>query len=249
MSEPSQSSLILSFLVFVYLRSRRADRVPPKSGRRVDWREWLMGAAFLWVLFTTANTSAIVWLPIAVLPLITRRNAVWWMVAAGAAVAAIWCTPLGEIREVKRVKVLIPAVASLDPDRILQADDSAAARITPGIHAARRLAHFDIHTLTGHGVDADQRDLEYVEVVQRRLAGIFIVWYNYGLPCALAFWAFIIMQFLPPGRLKSAGWSYILGSVAAIVVLIFMIGENNNQLLWMPLIANALLPLPPKKEN
>lgn len=235
MCEPSYSSLIIASLLFYHgLTMRRIDR---SAGITASFRRNpLMWAAAVWVWFSTFNASAFIWTPFSLLPLLSRRRLSG--VAAGVAglVALLAALPLGQeipleergtmTRIFQRIGRMSYAIVTLDSDSIREADPSIAARVVPTIEGARRVSLTEADDWTGRGVDADWRDMPGVAGSDRMTAGMFHVWYNYGIAASLALWWLIITVTAVP-RVPA---TWVMGAL-----LIFLSSECNWQLFWCPM--------------
>lgn len=224
-AEPSHTTITLGALMYFYTQTRRiAD---PETGL---WKEitsfWPAWACWIWVLFSTVNASAFLLAPLAFLPYITRRNIWLWVCAASLAAAVLFLSPAGHTGAPDRLRKTLMATVTLDDKAIEEADASAAARIVPTIWGAREIHLGESDTWTGHGVDADQHDIKErpCDGQNRGFAGVLSMFYNYGAPCAIAFWWAIGSVTLIRRR-----WLSILTFLFAIQ----MSAEHNMQLVWV----------------
>lgn len=226
MSEPSYSSFILSVIMFYHALST-AHSVP-RSGILGSIRRYpLLWFGYCWVMFTTDNASSMIFWPLAILPLLTRKN-ILPVVGTVASVTFILAvtTPFIESTHTKRIVRVTKAIVKANPDSIIAADESIAFRVVPSIYGASRASVTTPDDWIGHGVDADKRDFPPRPTVEEGFAGMFHTWHNYGIPASMLLWALIIMAVAL--RRKPSTW--ILAAL-----LIFICGECNWQFFWCPM--------------
>jgi len=180
-----------------------------------------------WVIFSTVNATAFVLSPLVLMPYITRRNICIWGAGFLISGGVIYFTPLKQFHQFERIRLTAETCATFDEKAIINADESAAARIVPTFRGMRALVNSPcIKILSGHGTDADQRDLppRPCDKKDRGFAGILCMGYNYGLLCAIAFWTAIGAVTLTRHR-----WTTALTFLFAIQ----MSADFNMQLVWM----------------
>lgn len=224
-SEPSTTTLTLGVLMYFYTQAlTERDRGLTLWGCiKESPAVWI---CYLWTISTTYNSSAFVFGPICLLPFINKRTWPWYVGAGAILGVALALIPAGRFRNLDRVRDFSVAVASLDERHIVEADTSMATRIMPTLQAARLIDFTEADAYAGHGVDADSRDMPAPLSGERNVAtaGFFSMWYNYGLPCALAFWAGIAILTLIKGRplsILTFAWALLLS------------GDHNVQLVWL----------------
>lgn len=224
-AEPSHSAVTLGALMFFYtLTCRTLD--PGESLWMNVRRHWPVWMCFLWVMFTTVNSSAYLLAPLCLLPYLNRKTLPYALIAVAAVVAAVTLTPVGQSLQIKRLKDTIVATATLDADRIIKADGSAAFRIVPTIYGAEALDITEPDFWIGHGTDADQYEIKErpCSMDDKGSAGIFSLLYNYGAVCALAFWAAIFTSCV-----NTRKWITIIPALYALQLSV----DFNMQLCWM----------------
>jgi hypothetical protein len=195
MSEPSQTSWMLSILIFYRgLTLRRNNRRATGFGATSTLRTFAAWAAYLYVLFTTANASAYIWMPAALLPYLTRRNWAPLVGTIGCVLLIITVTtPFASNRQLQRCSRILIATVKGDTEAIAQADFSAATRIVPNFVGAHAIGLSAVDDWFGHGTDADRSDLQPPTIYEKYGdAGIFHVWYNYGFIAALLLWWLLV---------------------------------------------------------
>lgn len=231
-AEPSHTTVILSTLMYFYNQTFRATN--KGSGLWESIRNapalWI---CFVWTIFSTGNSSAFLLGPLSLLPYVTRKNA--WKAAgvACAGILLIFLTPAGDLPLVSRLRDTITATATLDDERIIEADESASARIVPTIRGARAIDFSERETYIGYGVDADRKDIA-PQPCNKNLdgfAGVFSMWHNYGAVCAVAFWTAIGTVTLIRRR-----WL----SIATFTGAMLLSADHNMQLVWLVMACSAV---------
>ena len=225
MTEPSHTVVALSTIMFFYTRTRRIEAPDETLWLCVCRRPWLW-AAYVWTIFSTVNASSFVIGPLCLLPYVTRRNALPVAGAVAAALALLYLTPAGGLPQVSRVRDFSLAFLSGNPERMWEADPSAATRVVPTLEGARLVDPADPAMYVGHGVDADIRDTppRMPWKNDNGSAGVLGMWHNYGALCALAFWAAIAVVTVTPRDWLS--W-------VAFLYAIQMSADYNMQLVWI----------------
>lgn len=225
--EPSHATLILSVLMYYYTSTRRAEDCNERLWQTIKETPWLW-VAFGWGIFSTVNASAYIFGPLCLLPYITRRNVKMVAAIMIGIVVLMMATPVGNIGQIGRVKRLAVAMITMDEERIIGGDISAAGRIVPSIRGAKSIDPSDPDTYVGHGTDADTRDMgpRPGYPTDKGSAGIFSIWYNYGAICALLFWVVIVQI-----TARREEWS----SIVMMLLAIQLSSDYNMQLLWVVL--------------
>ena len=117
------------------------------------------------------------------------------------------------------------AIADFDEKQLIKKDLSAAIRIVPTLHGAKKVTIFTKDGLFGKGVDADAglTPLPSVDCG----AGSFSIWYNFGIFSAIIFWSFtLFICFLRNDMVMSCFfWLF----------LCFFYGGLNIQIIWFTL--------------
>ncbi|MDE6392580.1 MAG: hypothetical protein K2L59_04850 [Muribaculaceae bacterium] len=224
-AEPSHTSVTLGALMYFYTQTRRIES--PHTGLLSELKKhgpvW---ACWFWCMFSPVNASAYMLAPLSLLPYLTLRNSPYWITAGIAAAIIFFTFPYGISWTADRLRKTTIAVATLDDRAILEADSSAASRIVPTLRGAKAIDITKSEAWSGHGTDADQRDIRRRPCDEdgKGFAGIFSMPYNYGVPCALAFWWAIAAVTLTRKR-----WL----SVVTFAFAMQMSAEHNMQLVWM----------------
>lgn len=224
-AEPSHTTVILSTLMYFYTQTIR-QTCPEESlwqSIKASPGVWI---CFTWTIFSTTNSSAFLLGPMCLVPYITRRNA--WIAGTVifAAAGIMFLTPGGDLPLISRLRDTIKATATLDEQRIINADESASARIVPTMRGIKATDLSDPATITGYGVDADKRDTapRPCNIEGEGFAGIFSMWHNYGALCAIAFWTAI-------GTVTIIRRKWI--TVLTFLFALQMSADYNMQLVWL----------------
>lgn len=230
-AETAHSSFILSMLMLLYsLMQRRL------YASRTLWDElkeypslWI---CYAWVLFSPINATAYIWGWLALVPYLAaiKKRTLLIFASAGSALITIIVVLLGSagpMKQFQRIGRTAEAIVTLDEEKIVDADMSAACRILPIINGAKAVGDLSIETLIGHGVDAMQRDLPVPpnwRYDEKGSAGIFNMWYNYGLVCTLLLWGFAIRVIFM--KREPVTWLWV-------IIAIGLSGEYNFQHFWL----------------
>lgn len=225
--EPSHATLILSVLMYYYTSTRRAEDCQESLWQTIKKSPWLW-VAFGWGIFSTVNASAYIFGPLCLLPYITGRNVKTVGAITVGIVVIMMATPIGEMGQTGRIKRLAAAMLTMDEERIIEGDLSAAGRIVPSIRGAKSIDLSDRDTYVGHGTDADTRDMgpRPGYPTDKGSAGIFSMWYNYGAICAILLWVVIVQV-----TARREEWS----SIVMMLLAIQLSSDYNMQLLWVVL--------------
>lgn len=228
-AEPSHTSILLSVLMFYNGMTRKIS--DPSSSLFTEWKSnALLWLAYGWTLFSTLNTTAYLFALLSLLPFIERKNTGWLMIAVAAIAILMVTVPLGYIHHFDRFSTSVKALATLDEETIIQKEPSMAFRIIPSVRGAKKINFSQKETYTGHGVDADRRDLPDppAQIHQRGgSAGFFGMWYNFGAFCTFAYWAGIFLVVLNPKKWQT----YIM-----LIVALFLSADYNQQMIWQLLL-------------
>lgn len=224
-AEPSHTTILLSVIMFFYALTRTHE----EKGIAIwkDWisNKWLWGG-YLWVIFSTFNTSAFIFSTLSVIPFINKRNILPIAGIFGVIAIILLGTPINRYTHTERLTRIAKAVVTLDEDSIIEADPSAAFRIVPTLRGARLVDFRKINNYIGYGTDADKSDTAPRPADLYHdwgFAGIFSMWHNYGMLCALAFWTAIFMV-----TYIRRDWLSTLSFIVAIILS----AEYNMQLVW-----------------
>lgn len=234
-SEASWAAITVSLVMWMYSQCCRILN-PTASLWGEITKHPLIWGSFGWIAITLPVISIWVFLPLVFLPWLTKRNvAPAFGILSTIIVIIFIATPIVKDAGFMRAQRIFFATLSFDTHRMYETDQSAASRIAPSIEGVHRAIRPDIETLTGHGVDADQRDLPMVmswrEDGMKGSAGIMKILHNYGLLCCVSLWWIIGSVCYLPGR----WWGWLTMAIA-----FYFSAEFNFQILWM-ILAFALV--------
>lgn len=242
MSEPSQTSWVLSVLVFYRgLVNRNAAKKKSPLLSPASARTLLVWIAYLYVSFGTSNASAYVWTPIALIPYLTRRNwAPIFGIAGCVVLMLIVLTPAAGNEQLRRVFRISSAIPTLEEDLIRKADSSISMRINPSLTGWDAIGFSGADDWFGHGTDADTRQLDPPSPgIAQGDAGIFHAWYNYGILAALVLWGLCISAVF---RLRQPL------TILMLILAFIESAHHNGQLFWI-ILTVALIATPIKKHD
>ena len=223
-AEPSHTTFTLCAVMYYYAwtQSRVECLSLSRSLRSHPW-VWI---AFAWIIFSTANASAFLFGPLTLLPYLRPRNFCGYVCVGFFALLIFMILPTQRNGQIDRLRQLVVAVPTFNDSAVIRADESASARIVPTFRGARLVTTLSPETIVGHGVDADRTatDPKPCDRNGYGSAGVFSVWYNYGIIAALALWIAI-------GSTTLVGNSWI--SIIPFL-LAFQFSETYNmQLMWL----------------
>lgn len=231
-AEASHTTLVLSVIMMIYAQSR--TYIDQNLTLTEEFKHnYLLWIAYYYVIFTTLNSSAFLMWFLPLLPFIRKRDALPTVVGIAAVILIVYASPLGEYRMMQRISKTGIAAMSLDTDKLIAADPSIAQRIVPSIWGFKAVNFTEADNYVGHGTDSVDRDFpdDLADPDGVKSAGIFTIWYNYGMFCALALWSLIFIVTVIP-RQWTTWIVFLLG--------IQLSSNYNVQLMWM-LMAFAMV--------
>ena len=181
-------------------------------------------AAFLYPIFTMGSGTGFLLLFILLLRFIPKKQVIsLFIVGLLLTPAIIYVISTNDTA--KRTADFVVAIADFDEKQLIKKDLSAAIRIVPTLHGAKKVTIFTKDGLFGKGVDADAglTPLPSVDCG----AGSFSIWYNFGIFSAIIFWSFtLFICFLRNDMVMSCFfWLF----------LCFFYGGLNIQIIWFTL--------------
>lgn len=233
-AEASHTTIFLSICMYFYMQTRVL--IQKNLSLIQDWKDNpLLWLAYSWTIFSTFNTSAFVFFPLSLLPFVNKKN-LWGVAGAFTLLFIILIlSPKALYRHSERLIKVGTAVLTLNEEKILEADKSAAFRILPTIRGVKTIKPDDIRILTGYGVDADKSDTAprplYKDHPDWGSAGIFSMWHNFGCLCAISLWIAIFFVTIIKNRWLTY-LTFLLG--------IMMSADYNMQMVWQ-LMAFSLI--------
>jgi hypothetical protein len=172
-------------------------------------------------------------MPVALLPYLTRRNWAPLFGIAGCVLLILTVTTsFASNRQLQRYSRILFSLPTMNSEQISEADGSAATRIVPNIFGARAVGISTVDDWLGHGTDADMHDLPAsTELTTVDDAGVFHVWYNYGIIAALLLWWLIAAIVIDRGEPFT---------LLMLFLALIQSAHCNGQLLWL-LLSTAII--------
>lgn len=166
--EPSHiARFMLIFMVsFLSIRSielgRKYDFLKDYKSDKKVW------CAYLWSMLTIGSATAILYLGLAMLPLLSKKNIKFLILLLALAIVVMYSF---DTRSLERAINIIPAALSLDINTLFEVDASAAWRIAPLILFFKHLNPVSWNFFVGNGID-----------YQRGLCERYLIGYNEAAP-------------------------------------------------------------------
>lgn len=179
--EPSNISRYMMIFMMAYIGIYRHinGKLQIKAFFKTNKRLFL---CFLWSMLTIGSTTAVIFLPLVFAPFISRKNMIL-IIACGLALFAL--LSYLNFSSFQRALNFIPAVLSLNIDKIFEADNSGAYRVINIINLFQHYDLFSLNGIFGYGHDYDvyltDRYLSNYLVLGTGGGGIFVVMLNYGM--------------------------------------------------------------------
>lgn len=179
--EPSNISRYMMIFMMAYIGIYRHinGKLQIKAFFKTNKRLFL---CFLWSMLTIGSTTAVIFLPLVFAPFISRKNMIL-IIACGLALFAL--LSYLNFSSFQRALNFIPAVLSLNIDKIFEADNSGAYRVINIINLFQHYDLFSLNGIFGYGHDYDvyltDRYLSNNLVLGTGGGGIFVVMLNYGM--------------------------------------------------------------------
>lgn len=225
--EPSHIARFMLIFMVSYLSLRSIE-----MGRQYyftkDYKsDILVWISYLWSMLTIGSATAILYVGMAMIPLISKKNIKYLVFIILAAIVMIMVL---DTRSLDRAINIIPAALSLDIDTLFMIDASAAWRIAPLILFFRHLAPLSINFFIGNGID-----------YQRGLCERYLIGYNEAAPTGgyitmimdYGFLSFLMLMIIIYGYCYHKSNRYMV-LVFMLVVLPFI--GINTQLFWCVLL-------------
>lgn len=180
---------------------------------------------FLWSMLTVGSTTAVIFLPLVLAPFISKRNMILIFICGLALFAVLSYLDFSSFR---RAINFIPAVLSLDVNKIFEADHSGAYRVINIINLFQHYNLFSFNGIFGYGHDYD------VYLTDKYLSGlldpgtggggIFVVMLNYGLLSFIILLLLIWKTCYCPANKLPFWITFFIISIQGINVQIFWCG-------------------------
>lgn len=148
--EPSHvARFMLIFMVsFLSLRSielkRKYDFFLNVKNDKYVW------IAYLWSMLTIGSATAMLYVGLAMLPLLSKKNIVYLVIIACLGIYIVLSI---DSRSLDRAINIIPATLSMDINTLFMVDDSAAWRIAPYIIMFKFMNPYSLSFFIGNGID------------------------------------------------------------------------------------------------
>lgn len=175
--EPSHTARIMTVLMLGYLRCLQIENDGERVGFKVLFafgNRWVTGL-FLWSMLTMGSGTAFIGLGILCLYFITRRN-IWYLVPVIIGIISI--ANLFEIKQLTRALTTVEATMTGDTQQVLEADQSAAARVGPILNSIFDTDLTQKDTWFGLGT---AKKMTYEQATQNLGKGKITVLEQYGL--------------------------------------------------------------------
>ena len=223
--EPSHTARFVPLFMYSFITIKEVilnRRYSLKEDFKTDKYIWI---AFLYTMVTMGSGTAFLFIPIVLLKFIRGKD----IVVLVALTLVLWFA-MQQIspQTMKRTTDTFFATLTLDENKIIKADGSAALRIVPMMVVMKNIGLITFDNWFGHGIDSTK----FILNKQMRIPGqlddsvggaLFQLWYEYGF---ISFLLFILFSFLT---------CYKKGDFLSVVFwffLVFMYGVNN-QMVWM----------------
>ena len=224
MAEPSHTARVQTLLMFFYINIQMYITDIKDIKKLLSQANKKVIAAFLYPIFTMGSGTGFLLLFILLLRFIPKKQIISLFIAGLLLTPAIIYV-ISTNDTAKRTADFVVAIADFDEKQLIKKDLSAAIRIVPTLHGAKKVTIFTKDGLFGKGVDADAglTPLPSVDCG----AGSFSIWYNFGIFSAIIFWSFtLFICFLRNDMVMSCFfWLF----------LCFFYGGLNIQIIWFTL--------------
>lgn len=179
--EPSNISRYMMIFMMAYIGIYRHinGKLQIKTFFKTNKRLFL---CFLWSMLTIGSTTAVIFLPLVFAPFISKKNLILIFVGGALLFSLLSFLNFGSFQ---RALNFIPAVLSLNIDKIFEADHSGAYRVINVINLFQHYDLFSLNGMFGYGHDYDvyltDKYLSNYLVQGTGGGGIFVVMLNYGM--------------------------------------------------------------------
>lgn len=184
--EPSWSARMLSIMLFLYIYMRDFTEGYKLSFSEFIKRDKKIFLSYVFVIIASGSTTGLVFGLFVLSRFVNARSII------GIVLLAVLLVSIGsqlDISSFERLGKVLPAVLTLDPDVIIEADGSGATRIVPTLYALDYISLENFEGWFGHGVDFDSSLFQLGTM--NLSGGAFSLWMNYGVIVQVLFWAFI----------------------------------------------------------
>jgi hypothetical protein len=195
-----------------------------KKDLKTDKCIWI---AFLYTMVTMGSGTAFLFIPIVLLKFVRGNNIILLVVST----LVLWfIAQQVSPQSIKRMTDVFLSTLTLDENKIIETDVSAAYRIVPMMTVAQNVGLGTFSDWFGHGIDSTDKLLYYrmPGVSMKKLVGggMFGVWYEYGFISFILFFLFSFLICYKKGDFLSVIFWFFL---------VFMYGVNN-QIIWICIV-------------
>lgn len=224
MAEPSHTARVQTLLMFFYINIQMYITDIKDIKKLLSQANKKVIAAFLYPIFTMGSGTGFLLLFILLLRFIPKKQIISLFIAGLLLTPAIIYV-ISTNDTAKRTADFVVAIAAFDEKQLIREDLSAAIRIVPTLHGAKKVTIFTKDGLFGKGVDADAglTPLPSVDCG----AGSFSIWYNFGFFSAIIFWSFTLSVCFLRNDVVMSCFFWLF--------LCFFYGGLNIQIIWFTL--------------
>lgn len=148
--EPSSAAIILSFAMISLIRMMELELGKNLTMREIYKNSKWTSIGFLWCMLSMGSGSAFIGLAILLCYFIHPKNYLSTLILI---IIAYYFIMYIDFVPLQRAKDSVEAFLTLDSEKIMEADGSAAARIIPIVNTLTRLDLLSVDCWFGHGVD------------------------------------------------------------------------------------------------
>lgn len=223
-TEPSHSVRYVGVLFYTYLVTM--DKLAGRSislteSFRCDVPVWL---SMLYVMIMSISGTGILVLLLLLTKYVSAKNILY---ITGFSALVIGVGLSSDFEPLQRSSSFVVAAATLDPGKMMDADQSAAIRTAPVVLCARRLNPMKLSTWVGEGIDTTKKWMPTMVpgmLENTSFGGLFNLAVEYGLLLVLVFGYFSFRWCYDPAhRITTIGLWFLC---------VFMEGINM-QMAWM----------------
>lgn len=207
--EPSHIARFVLIFMTSYLSMRTVELQRKYSIVRDFKTDKYVWAAYFWSMLTIGSATALLYVCLAMLPMLSKKNILYMAVAAACAIFVILSV---DSRSFERAVNIIPTALSLNIQELFYIDASAAWRIAPLILMFKFLNPWSASFLVGHGID-----------YQRSLCERFLIGYNEAAPTG----GFITMMM---------DYGFISFAMLLVVMFVTCYDKQHKFMFWVFLI-------------
>ena len=143
--------VVISFLALLRMYEIKYRGVISVISALYSDSKWVV-IGFLWTIITMGSATAIMGFGILLLYFIRRNNL---LISLPLLITLYFVTPYIDFVPLQRVKATLEAAATLDPQEVIKADMSAAARVVPFLNTINYINLTEVSTWVGNGTDTN----------------------------------------------------------------------------------------------